>query len=91
MAMLPAEMEYVPDEFLHQFEGLLDLGLNQRSEVNYSHVHLHTYTQQEEFNQQRLSTDPKTRVQRVFTLECREEKVARRSRWMCGERLADKW
>ena len=44
MAVLPAELENVPDDFLHQLEGLLDLGLNQRGEVNYSHVHLHTHT-----------------------------------------------
>lgn len=44
MAVLPAELENVPDDFLHQLEGLLDLGLNQRGEVNYSHVHLHTDT-----------------------------------------------
>lgn len=45
MAVLPAELENVPDHFLHQLEGLLDLGLNQRAEVHYSHVHLHTHTQ----------------------------------------------
>lgn len=44
MAVLPAELENVPDDFLHQLEGLLDLGLNQRGEVNYSHIHLHTPT-----------------------------------------------
>lgn len=42
MAVLPAKLENVPDDFLHQFEGLLDLRLNQRGEVNYSHVNLHT-------------------------------------------------
>ena len=44
MAVLPAELENVPDHFLHQLEGLLDLRPNQRGEVHYSHVHLHTHT-----------------------------------------------
>jgi len=44
VAVLPAELENVPDDFLHHLEGLQDLGLNQRGEVNYSHVHLHTHT-----------------------------------------------
>lgn len=91
MAMLPAELEYVPDDFLHQAEGLLDLGLNQRGEVNYSHVHLHTYTQQEESNQQRLSTDLKTRLQRVFTLECRGKKIKWQSRaGRCEEKMLER-
>lgn len=41
MAVLPAKLENVPDDFLHQLERLLDLRLNQRGEVNYSHVNLH--------------------------------------------------
>lgn len=40
MAVLPTELENVPDDFLHQLKGLLDLGLNQGGEVNYSHVNL---------------------------------------------------
>lgn len=40
MAILPPELENVPDNFIHQLEGLLDLGLNQRGEVNYPHIHL---------------------------------------------------
>lgn len=79
MAVLPAELENVPDDFLHQAEGLLDLGLNQRSEVNYSYIHLHThtYTQQEESIQQRVSTDLKTRLQRVFTWDWKKKKGAK--------------
>lgn len=41
VAVLPAELEDVPDDFLHQLEGLLDLRLHQRREVNHPHVHLH--------------------------------------------------
>lgn len=41
VAVLPAELENVPDDFLHQLEGLLDLRLHQRGEVNHPHVHLH--------------------------------------------------
>lgn len=44
MAVLPAELEDVPDDFFYQLEGLLDLRLNQRGEVNDSDVHLHTHT-----------------------------------------------
>lgn len=44
MAVLPAKLENVPDDFLHQLEGLLDLWLHQRGEVNHSHVHLDTHT-----------------------------------------------
>lgn len=40
MAVLPSELENVPDDFLQQLEGLLDLGLNQWGEVNDSHIHL---------------------------------------------------
>lgn len=45
MAVLPAELENVPDDFLYELEGLLDLRLNQRGEVHHSHVHLHTNIQ----------------------------------------------
>lgn len=41
VAVLPAELENVPDHFLHKLEGLLDLRLHQRGEVNHPHVHLH--------------------------------------------------
>lgn len=41
VAVLPAELENVPDDFLHQLEGLLDLRRHQRGEVNHPHVHLH--------------------------------------------------
>lgn len=41
VAVLPAELENVPDDFLHKFEGLLDLWLHQRGEANHPHVHLH--------------------------------------------------
>lgn len=41
VAVLPAELENVPDDFLHKLEGLLDLRLHQRGEVNHPHVHLH--------------------------------------------------
>lgn len=61
MAVLPAELENVPDDFLHQLEGLLDLGLNQRGEVNYSHVHLRTHNP----DSRGVSTDLQTRLQRV--------------------------
>lgn len=40
VAVLPAELENVPDDFLHQLEGLLDLRLHQRGEVDHPHVHL---------------------------------------------------
>lgn len=43
--MLPAELENVPDDFLHQLEWLLDLGLNQRGDVYDAHVHLQPHTQ----------------------------------------------
>lgn len=43
MAVFPTELENVPDDFLHQLEGLLNLRLDQRGEVNYSHVHLHMH------------------------------------------------
>lgn len=56
MAMLPAELKYVPDDFLHQAEGLLDLGPNQRSEVHYSHVHLHTDTDGRKHRQMNLTS-----------------------------------
>lgn len=42
--MLPAELKDVPDHFLHQLKGLLDVWLHQRSEVYHPHVHLHTHT-----------------------------------------------
>lgn len=40
VAVLPAELENVPDQLLHQLEGLLNLRLGQRSEVDHSDVHL---------------------------------------------------
>lgn len=40
VAVLPAELENVPDDFLHQLEGLLDLRRHQRGEVDHPHVHL---------------------------------------------------
>lgn len=46
MAVLPAELEYVPDDSLHHLKRLLDLGLNQRGEVYDSHIHLHTHTEE---------------------------------------------
>lgn len=47
VAVLPAELEHIPDDFLHQLEGMLDLGLHQRGEVNHSYVHLKTHKEQE--------------------------------------------
>ena len=40
--MLPPELEGVLDNLLDQLEGLLDLGLSQRSEVHHPHIHLRT-------------------------------------------------
>lgn len=62
MAVLPAELENIPDDFFHQLEGLLDLGLNQRGEVDYSNIHLHKHTQEEEYKQQGVSKDLQTRL-----------------------------
>lgn len=41
-AVLPPELEGVLDNPLDQLEGLLDLGLSQRSEVHHPHIHLRT-------------------------------------------------
>ena len=82
MAVLPAELENVPDDFLHQLEGLLDLGLNQRGEVNYSHVHLHTHTHSKRnTNSRGLAQDQQTRLQRVCSWEW-QKKVASKSRYV---------
>lgn len=51
MAVLPAELENVSDDFLHKLEWLLNLGLDKRGEVNYSHVHLHTKESRRESKQ----------------------------------------
>lgn len=40
--MLPPKLEGVPDNLLDQLEGLLNLGLSQRSEVHHPHIHLRT-------------------------------------------------
>lgn len=48
IAVLPAKLENVPDDFFHQLKGLLDQRLNQRGEVNYSNVHLRTHTDRKE-------------------------------------------
>lgn len=75
MAVLPTELENVPDDFLHQLKGLLDLGLNQGGEVNYSHVNL----QREEIQTGGVSTDLKTKLQRVCSWECGERKWQKKS------------
>lgn len=41
-AVLPPELEGVFDNPLDQIEGLLNLGLSQRSEVHHPHIHLRT-------------------------------------------------
>ncbi len=79
VAVLPAELENVPDDFLHQLKGLLDLGLNQWGEVNYSHVHLNTHTHKHK--QQEVSMDLQTQLQSVCTGEC-IKKVARKNRYV---------
>ena len=44
VAVLPPELEDVPDYFLHQLEGLLDLGPSEGGEVHHAHIHLHKHT-----------------------------------------------
>lgn len=62
MAVLPTELENVPDHFLHQLEGLLDLGLDQGGEVDDSHIHLHTDSERKS-TQQGVSAGLKARLQ----------------------------
>ena len=103
MAVLPAELEYVPDHSLHQLEGLLDLGLNQRGEVHDSHVylhtqeHTHTHTQREE--QQGLKPHSYERTHgnvEKYSVKEEEAVVRRKENTKRGEkcwreRLPDKW
>lgn len=73
MAVLPAVLENVSDNFLHHLEGLLDLGLNQRCEVYNANIHLHTHNEQDskrKSKQQGVRTDLKTRLQIVSSWEC---------------------
>ena len=56
VAVLPAELESITDDFLHQLKGLLDLGARQRSEVNNSHVHLHMEGERERDTNTHINT-----------------------------------
>lgn len=57
-AVLPPELEDVPDYFLHQLEGLLDLGPNEGGEVHHAHIHLHKHTQScTQANTQEVNSD----------------------------------
>lgn len=61
-AVLPPELEGVLDNLLDQLEGLLDLGLSQRSEVHHPHIHLRTPRGDE--MQTHTHTDNSVRVRR---------------------------